>query len=143
MSRTDKDKPAWVIAEWWEPWHVACPLSKRYWGHSEAVRHPCNLPDEPRVVNGRATYTGWSGGRGLRYWEQCRWEYVWPAMWGYRSYRQSRPPKWFVDHLWHNPERVRERDDLRALRDEYNRHGNLEDGDFPCWQARHYARRKW
>jgi hypothetical protein len=45
--------------------------------------------------------------------------------------------------VWNGPERVRERDHLRALCDEYNTHGDLEDGDFPCWQTRSYARWMW
>lgn len=126
--------PPYVVAEWWEPEHWGCENSElRKW--RERPRAACDLPAAPVRQHPNRPRFG--------YWGYCHWEYVWPSVWGWRSYRQSRVPKWFVDHLWHNPERVRERDDLRALRDEYNRHGDLEDGDFPSWQARRYARRRW
>jgi hypothetical protein len=47
---------------------------------------------------------------------------------------------WFVDHVWHNPERVRTRDQLRNLAREYNTYRDIEDDDFPNWQARNRAR---
>lgn len=136
--------PPWVLAEWWEPSHLACPNSKHYWGHSEAVRHPCNLPEEPWVVNPSATFPRWRGGLPERFWRLCRWEHIHPYAHGRRAtYASIGVPKWFVDHVWNEPERRRERDDLRALRDEYNAHGDLEDGDFPCWQTRGFARWMW
>lgn len=46
-------------------------------------------------------------------------------------------PQWYVDHTWNNPERVRVRDDLRAMAKEWNANGDLEDGDFPNYQHRH------
>jgi hypothetical protein len=133
VSRTDKDTPSWVLAEWWRPCHV-----KRYvWADPGPVCVGCELPDEPRVVNLRATLGSWSD-RG------CHWEPEWPYRYGRRRFWAPRGvPKWFVDHVWNNPERVRERDHLRALCDEYNTHRNLEDGDFPCWQTRSYARWMW
>lgn len=132
MSRTDKDMPPWVVAEWYEPSHA-----KQYvWDTPGFVCQGCDLPDEPiRQYPNRVRF-----GRG----GHCRWTYVWPWTWGRRSYRHGGGvPKWFVDHVWNAPERRRERDDLRALRDEYNANGYLEDGDFPCWQPRGCARWMW
>jgi hypothetical protein len=52
-------------------------------------------------------------------------------------------PAWYLNATWHGPERRRERDDLRMLAREYNAHGDLEDGDFDCPQARHRAGWSW
>lgn len=127
--------PPWVLAEWWEPAHWACEnYTTRRWQRGLEI-HPCDLPDVPiRQYPNRPRYGRWA---------TCRWDYVWPWRYGRRSYRHGGVPKWFVDHVWNGPERLRERDGLRALRDEYNAYGDLEDGDFPCWQTRSYARWMW
>lgn len=116
--------PGWVIAEWYEPDHWGCLFNR---GEFE-----CDLPDSPVRQHPNPPRYG-------EYYH-CRWSYEWPWRYGRRSYRHGGVPKWYVDHVWNGPERVRERDDLRALRDEYNAHGDLEDGDFPCWQTRSFAR---
>ena len=49
---------------------------------------------------------------------------------GTRPRYYSRPaPKWYRDHIWYNPERVRERDELRKAAALYNA-GGWEDEDF-------------
>jgi hypothetical protein len=127
--------PAWVLAEWWRAEHFRCPQTP--WG---SVLHDCDLPDEPRLVNVSATYPRWAN---TTIWG-CRWVEVHPYYYGRRAVWAPRGvPKRFVDHVWNGPERVRERDDLKALRDEYNTYGDLEDGDFPCWQTRSFARWMW
>lgn len=60
----------------------------------------------------------------------------------YIGYRECGVPKWFIDHTWNNPERVRERDELKKAVALYNG-GDWEDEDFdfdfPNHQHRHGA----
>lgn len=63
MSRTDKDMPDWVTAEWWEIRHFRCQ-------HTLWHRRPCDLPPAPRRQNpGRS--------RRACHWipvtDRCRW----------------------------------------------------------------------
>lgn len=55
----------------------------------------------------------------------------------------STVPKWYVDHTWNNPERVRVRDRLREAAKSYNAGEELDDYDFPNHQHRHRARWLW
>ena len=55
----------------------------------------------------------------------------------------SRVPRWYIEHVWHNPERVRERDQLGKMVKEYNAMGELDDADFPAHQSRHCASWWW
>lgn len=50
MSRTDKDLPWWVVAEWWEPNHWRCEHARSGWGGMRLERD-CDLPADP-VVHG-------------------------------------------------------------------------------------------
>lgn len=124
MSRTDVHAPYWTWAPWYIEWHGM-------WCNR---RYVCNLPAEPTRRAGKAP--------DVRKWI-CHWEPAWP------NYRQTpwlvvrRTPRWFVKHVGHDPERVRERDMLGKMVKEYNATGELDDGDFPCWQARHAARWLW
>lgn len=127
MSRTDAHAPYWTWAQWYRPAHTL---------HSYKG---CNLPDEPIRFNARMR-----PGYPHDGWMDCFWMPAWPA------YRQCRwlmfgkaVPKWFVDHIWNGPERVRVRDGLRNLAREYNSYGDIEDDDFPNWQARNCARWSW
>jgi hypothetical protein len=70
-------------------------------------------------------------------------EPAWPYTRRARKIYGAGIPKWFNDHRWANPERVRERDHLGEMAKEYRAHGELEDGDFPCWQHRHLGRWDW
>jgi hypothetical protein len=59
----------------------------------------------------------------------------------------SRPgPKWYRDHIWQNPERVRERDELRKAAAIYNG-GDWDDEDFdfdfPNHNHRHQSKWYW
>lgn len=56
---------------------------------------------------------------------------------------KPRTPCWYIQHVWHDVERTRERDGLRELAKEYNGQGELDDGDFPNWQARYCACYWW
>lgn len=60
----------------------------------------------------------------------------------------NRPaPKWYRDHTWQNPERVRERDELRKAAALYNAGGYDEDEefdfDFPNFHHRHMSKWYW
>jgi hypothetical protein len=52
-------------------------------------------------------------------------------------------PKWYVDHTWNNPERVRVRDVLNKAKQWYNGGDDLEDFDFPNEQHRHRSSWYW
>lgn len=73
----------------------------------------------------------------------CVWDAVWTWRFCHRGSMSGGVPKWFIDHVWHNPERTRERDRLDRMRYEYNANGDIEDDDLPCWQARHSAHWLW
>lgn len=134
VSRTDKDMPHWVRAEWWEPVHWACRDAPANQWPRQLRSRVCDLPPEP-IRQKRVRPRG-----GER---NC----VWDAMWIWRCYHRGRigsgVPEWFIDHVWHNPERRRVRTDLGKLRQEYNANGDIEDYDFPCWQARRSAHWLW
>jgi hypothetical protein len=68
---------------------------------------------------------------------------MWPPYRHVHKLFGKRMPRWYVEHVWHNPERVRERDSLDKLAKEYNATGGIEDGDFPNWQARGCASWYW
>jgi hypothetical protein len=135
MSRTDVHAPYWTWAAWFEPEHgPRCP----YWPFGNwrgFATQPCNLPERPVRQ------------RELRYQpgvHQCTWGPVYPP---YRQLRwlqgKRRHPGRYTEHVGHNPERVRQRDKLGQMVKEYNATGELDDGDFPNWQARHSARWLW
>lgn len=128
MSRTDAHAPYWTWAVWYTPVHTLH-------GHKG-----CNLPDSPTRSNHRLR-----PGYPHDGWMDCFWGVAWP------SYRECRwlyfmkpsIPRWYINHLWNGPERVRVRDGLRNLAREYNSYGDIEDDDFPNWQARNCARWSW
>lgn len=125
MSRTDAHAPYWTWATWYEP------------SHGSHRHQACDLPTEPVRAN---------PSRRPRYprdgWMSCFWRPVHP------NWRQSRKiygntvPRWYVDHVWSNAERVRVRDGLSEIRKEYSAWGYF-DGDFPNWQHRHGAAWDW
>lgn len=136
MSRTDKEMPWWVICDWYEPAHgINCRYRiPRHWRSRERDAE-CTLPDRPVRHRGRFVYF-----RGL---STCTWETVWPS-WRQARYLHVRAvPRWYVQHVWDNAERVRERDGLRKMVKEYNSNADLADGDFPNWQHRHCATWYW
>lgn len=141
MSRTDGHAPYWTWAPWYEPSHdIYCEnYISRHW--QKVPKYPCNLPK-------RAVRHAPARIRSHRYGDmgQCTWEPVWPTWresrwlwWG----RQGHAPNWFVKHVWDGPERVRTRDQLGKMVKEYNATGELEDGDFANYPARHCARWLW
>ena len=124
MSRTEAHAPWWTRAPWYEPSHGL-------WCNR---RYVCDLPDRP-VRHG--------GGRVHVLTQMCTWEPAWPPYNRMHKLFGSHVPGWYVDHVWHNPERVRERDQLGKMVKEYIATGGIEDGDFPNWQARYSAVWYW
>lgn len=124
MSDTDKDKPDWVTAEWWEPFHIC---GRRFW--------PCDLPDEPD----RKRDMGWAVARRVAK-SRCRW---WPVV-GHRKFRYKtwNPPGWFVHDVWTGVERVSVRDDCRRAITEHRATGEVET-EPSTRQHRHCAGWLW
>lgn len=134
MSRTEAHAPWWTRAPWLEPVHATnCEnYVRRPWQRGPV--QPCTLPAEAvRSANRLPNYT----------YTLCLWEPVWPPYSRMHKLFGSHVPGWYVDHVWHNPERVRERDQLGKMVKEYNATGGIEDGDFPNWQARYSAVWYW
>src|ERR1043165_6109699 len=116
MSRTDAHAPHWATVEWYEPVHRRCHHAIHTWrGYGVVVDHDCDLPAEP--VRHRPLISGWRHGRLTR----CTWEPDWTGVSPW-----PRPPRWFVEHVWHNPERRRARDDLRTAAAEYRATGDVD-----------------
>lgn len=61
------------------------------------------------------------------------------------SFRYGSPPKWYIDEIFHRPERRRERGQLESMRREFNASGwdAAEDFDFDNRQARSGAKYTW
>jgi len=141
MSRTDGHAPYWTWATWYEPGHdIYCENYISRHGQ-KTVKYPCNLPKRAVRHAGIRYPRVRPAGMG-----QCSWEPVWPswreARWLHWA-RVGHAPNWFVKHVWDGPERVRTRDTLGKMVKEYNATGELEDGDFPNYPARHCARWLW
>lgn len=135
MSRTEAHAPWWTRAPWLEPVHsFYCRDYIRHAWAGQPVTRPCNLPTVAARSANRVP---------KRTYDQCMWEPVWP---GYRQMHKiygCRVPRWYVEHVGHNVERVRERDKLGEMVKEFNATGGIDDGDFPCWQSRHSAAWGW
>lgn len=125
MSRTDKDLPLYARAQWWEPDHWKCGRDGRH-GTRE-----CDLPTEPSPA----------GYDHTRKWStRARWGCRWTPVWD----RSNCPsvPKWFVDHVWHNKNRVAERTHGRRAAAEHRATGTV-DSELPAGQHRHRAQWLW
>lgn len=133
MSRTDKHAPYWTWCEWYEPCHHLYCENRASRAGQKAPKQPCNLPERPVRHAGRRTriYVG-----------LCTWEPVWPSWREARWQHVNHVPRWYIQHVWHNPERVRSRDKLKQFRKLYNA-GDRGDMDYPNWQHRHMATWYW
>ncbi len=116
MSRTDKDVPIWVSAVWYEPEHNWCDAPRRQFAAHRKLR-PCDLPPEPKRqhrTSAPSTYR-----RGQRIEDlHCGWIPLWPDRTG--------APRWYVQHIYHDPQRTLVRDTLRAAAREWNHHGDTD-----------------
>lgn len=124
MSRTDKDRPYWVDAEYWEPWHYRCGNPNfYYWGYVSRTRpeRECDLPPVPLYSHYRNVSFRRNG------YKRCGWVPVWEK---HDEHGRNRPyppiPKWFIDHVWNNPARVRTRDECRKAVKEYRANGEVD-----------------
>lgn len=120
MSNTDKDKPWYVRAEWYEPSHgKGCEFSWRSGLRSRFFppERPCDLPPEPV----RSNYCqGYRQGWRIRYstHDPCHWVPVWP---GGRRYNYTWGPTKEDRHKgWYGPDRADVRNLLVRARQEYN-----------------------
>jgi hypothetical protein len=118
MSRTDKDLPYWFADEYREVHHWRCLVG----------RAECSLPTFKGSYNRRFT--------------SCYWQPVhepWRSRW---FTWQPTPPKWYVDHVWNNAQRVSVRDRARRAISEYRASHNVET-ELPKQQHRHCAQWMW
>lgn len=93
------------------------------WWRRHYLERPCDLPAEPerRGYDRTAKY----GRQG-----QCTWEPIWD--------RRGCVPKWFTDHVFHNPQRRALRDYSRRAAAEYRATREVELVE-PDGRARHSA----
>lgn len=131
MSRTDAHAPHWVSCELYEPAHRCVNAIHTHWS---AVGYPgeCDLPDTP--VRRRPVLSGW---RWRPESPRCTWQPTWDGVSAW-----PRPPRWFVEHHWHNPERRRVRDTLLAAVADWRANGGTDVEPAPR-QARHGAAYYW
>lgn len=118
MARTDKDRPYWVRA--------ADSTENRVQHHQHhswrGGTRDCDFKENEYARPSRS------------YSNNCGW-----ILWSPNYWYTTSVPKWFIDHVSNNPERVRVRDDLRNMAREYNAHNDIEDDDFPNNQHHHGA----
>ena len=130
MSRTDKDKPYWVNAEYYVPVHSYCQFDNQNWGWHRFLDGPreCDLPARP--VYGRKVRLRWSQ---VESWT-CTWKAEWPWK---RRYPYCWGPRPIDRNLyWYGPDRARARDACGRARKEYNANGQTE-VEGPTFQHRH------
>lgn len=135
MSRTEAHAPWWTRAPWLEPAHsLGCEFyMPRQWQRGIPPK-ACDLPESAERSANRQPR------RGV---DTCTWEPIWPRYRDMRKLFGHPVPRWYIEHVWHNPERVRVRDDLAKMVKEYNGEGELDDPDFPNYRARHCAGWWW
>lgn len=116
MSRTDKDRPEWIGDTYRESHHIECRLDWK----------PCDLP-EPNDANIYRRYT------------RCSLEAIRDDG---RHWWMHSPPKWYTDHVWNNPQRVKERDRGRRMIAEYRATGDV-DTEIESFQHKHQSKWYW
>lgn len=118
MSRTDKDR-GYFLGDWYTvEHHVSCITGNR----------ACDLPD----INDRVKRSSFR-------WSACHWE---PHHANGRYWWQPGPPKWYIDHVWNNPQRVKERDRGRRMIAEYRATGEV-DTEIESFQHKHNSKWYW
>lgn len=114
MSRTDHHRSYWIADEYRANHHWKCLVG----------RDECSLPESQIRLTNRKLY--W-----IRRHTSCYWEPLHERAWW-----QPGPPKWYLDHRWNNPERVRVRDTGRKIIAEYRATGDSET-EIANYQHRH------
>lgn len=124
MSRTDKDAPYWVRAEYYEPVHDwSCPdRVARSWQQYPRSNHNCTLPDTPIRTGPR----GRRSPRIIPEVPECEWTAEWLKPWqgGYYCYR--RPRRKDRHFWWWGPDRAHVRTVLIKARQQYNGSGDMD-----------------
>lgn len=123
MSRTDKDVPWWVAAEWYVPEHRYCReagSSRRSWQYSPWGDRECDLPESP-IHHNPYMRARW---RGRAKEVHCFWEAEWPWRLRYRyTWGPTREDRRLA---WWGPDRRRIRDECRKAAQEYRGTGDVE-----------------
>jgi hypothetical protein len=124
MSRTDKDAPLWTRATRWVPEHYGCEfdIGPWYWRKRPHTRD-CDLPATP--IRAKASYKGFP----YAVWERqprCVWLPDIHQIYKDRLHYGPPPPKWFVDHIGHNMERRRSRDECIQAQKEHRATGDVD-----------------
>lgn len=114
MSRTYKDLHYMVAEHYTEHHHWTCSTG----------RAPCTLPDRKKIRD--------------NYYSR-RFTYCWLEPKHDRIWWHASCPKWFRDHRWNNPQRVKVRDIGRKIVAEYNAGGYDEVTEVPTAQHHHGA----
>lgn len=138
MSRTFKDQPWWVVSPGWEQFHKHCDfqyLSRFGWASPNPRDRVCDLPAEPDLK----AWKNWDGLGWRAIKSTCMWIPTFPYT---RQYGKGTPPKWYRDHVWMNPVRVRERDYAREAIKEYRANGDVE-AVLPDDKAKNCAKWLW
>lgn len=118
MSRTDKDAPYWVRAEYYKPDHDwNCPdwIARSHQHYPRTTS--CSLPEEPT-----RTKVPWPRTRKIPEVPRCRWV---PAGWDRKFY--TLPPRRGDRKVYfHGPTRCEVRDFCAKVRQEYAGCGEVE-----------------
>jgi hypothetical protein len=118
MSRTDKDMPFRVRATRWQEQHYRCSFAR--FGRTRDGHRECDLPDWP-PSRANLKFPGvWHT------FQHCAWVPDLGSIYPDRLNPFPAPPKWFVDHIGHNMERRRKRDECIAARKEYRATGEVD-----------------
>ena len=127
MSRTDKDAPHWVRAEYYEAWHDwNCPdRIARAWQKYPKGTHSCTLPETPVHINPRLSVRR-KFPRTIPEVPECEWVAIWLRPWqgGYYCYRRPRSQDRHV--YWYGPDRAHTRDVLAKAKRQYNGSGDVD-----------------
>lgn len=128
MSRTDKDMPYWVTAEWYKPYHGCGWYRTSYWNDDFTAREikwvyrgDCDLPENPTRSSNRPR-------RVIT--RLCSWEAEWPPQRYYQT-RGRRCKKEWRRFEFNGPQRRAERDAARKVIQ-----GDWE-AEFPDGRTRH------
>lgn len=134
MSRTNKDEPLHARATWWRADHWACQNDiSRPW--RTVPRRECDLPTEPSAASYDKT---------ARYGPSRRWQCIWqPEATEQRDHWPPKStPRWYVEHITHNPNRRREREYGREAIAEHRATCQV-DRVLPGEQHRHSGQWYW
>jgi hypothetical protein len=135
VSRTDKDVPYWVAADYYIPDHAGCEFVRQRWLWAGAERRECDLPESPVRKHRRLRYS-WRTRNSAR----CAWLPDWDSTPGHgrAGWPPHGTPRWFVRARYHCPQRREARDVLRAAAADWRANGDTDLEPVPR-QGRHSA----